>query len=85
MNNIFHSIHHLCCHDCCNFQRRHPNNEPVHFFNFLGLFIVKLILEVLGAAGAVWGGSDGKKFAAYVLVDSLMISHRSFSSHSSCA
>lgn len=62
--SIFHQTYHFCCHDCCNFKRHHPNN-PVKCSNFFfGFFAVKLILEVFGAAGAVWGSSDGE-----VLVD----------------
>ena len=28
--------------------------------NFFGFFVVKLVLEVFGAAGAVWGSSEGE-------------------------
>jgi hypothetical protein len=53
-------IIHRICHDCCNFKRHNTNNKPVTCPNFLGFVIVKLILEVFGAAGAIWGSSDGQ-------------------------
>ena len=58
--SIIHHLYNICCRDCCNFKRHHPSSEPVKCLSFLGFFIDKLILEVFGAAGAVWGSSDGK-------------------------
>ncbi len=51
------SFHH-CVHDCCNWNRRHnkdSRNPILSFVHFLGS---KFLLEVMGAAGAVWGAAD---------------------------
>lgn len=73
-------IIHRICHDCCNFKRHNTNNKPVTCRNFLGFVIVKLILEVFGAAGAIWGSSDGQCHC-YMPLLLLLVTSFAFNNH----
>lgn len=50
---------HRCFHDCCRFHRPpHLQDKAVDWPGFLVVFAIKLLLEVCGAAGAVWGSTE---------------------------
>ena len=52
-------IWHRCFHGCCRFHRPpHLKDHPVDCCGFLGVFAIKLLLEVCGAGGAVWGSTE---------------------------
>jgi hypothetical protein len=46
-------------HDCFRFHRpEHLQAEPIDYAAFGQVFMAKLLLEVCGAAGAIWGSSE---------------------------
>lgn len=50
---------HRSFHDCCRFRRPpHLRQQPVNWQGFVGVFLIKFLLEVCGAGGAVWGFSE---------------------------
>lgn len=57
LNNLSWSqwLWHRTFDDCCNFTRHYNNNKVVSLHDFLIFVVSKIILEVCGAAGAVWG------------------------------
>mmetsp|Transcript_26421 Transcript_26421/g.54472 ORF Transcript_26421/g.54472 Transcript_26421/m.54472 type:complete len:329 (-) Transcript_26421:66-1052(-) len=44
-------------HGCFNF-RRHPTKPPVNRLAYTRVILAKLLLEVCGASGAIWGSSE---------------------------
>ena len=45
--------------DCFKFHRPpHLKEKPIDYTSFIQVFIAKLLLEVCGAAGAIWGCSE---------------------------
>ena len=52
-----HLFHH-CFHGCCDWTRRHKNDSRPPLLSFVHVIGSKFLLEVMGAAGAVWGAAD---------------------------
>ena len=49
---------HNCCGGCCNWHRHRKSEPSLSVTSYLSVVAAKLLLEVMGAAGAVWGSSD---------------------------
>lgn len=48
-----------CIHDCCDFHRAaNLKDEPINVWGLFQVISVKFLLEVAGAAGAIWGTSE---------------------------
>lgn len=54
MNRLFHH----CFHGCCDWHRRHKDESQTSILSFVHVLGSKFLLEVMGAAGAVWGAAD---------------------------
>ena len=48
----------LACGGCCNWHRHRKSESSLSVASYLAVVAAKLLLEVIGAAGAVWGSSD---------------------------
>lgn len=50
---------HYCFHGCCDFRRKHTVERPqAPVLSCLQVMAIKFLLEVAGAAGAIWGSSE---------------------------
>ena len=50
---------HNCCGGCCSWHRHRKSSEPsLSVPSYLAVVASKLLLEVMGASGAIWGSSD---------------------------
>ena len=55
---IVNVLFHHCFHGCCDWNRRHNNQSRMAVLSYVQVISSKFLLEVMGAAGAVWGSSD---------------------------
>jgi len=57
IRRLLHETRRRCLHGCCDWRRRH-NTTPLTSLAYVQIIAAKFLLEVLGAAGAVWGNCD---------------------------
>ena len=56
IRKLLHDTRRRCFHGCCDWRRRH--NTSLSSLAYVQIIAAKFLLEVLGAAGAVWGNCD---------------------------
>ena len=56
LRKLIHQTRRRLFHECCDWRRRH--NTSYTPFAYVQIIAAKFILEVLGAAGAIWGNCD---------------------------
>ena len=59
IRKFVHQTSRRCFHGCCDWRpRQHNNNTSLSSLAYVQIIAAKFLLEVLGAAGAVWGNCD---------------------------
>ena len=59
MQHLFHQCHRHCFRGCCDWHRKRKAERPAApVLSNLRVIAAKFLLEVLGAAGAMWGAAD---------------------------
>lgn len=59
MKQLFHQCYFHCFRGCCDWHRKRSSDRPAApVVSNLQVIATKFLLEVLGAAGAIWGASD---------------------------
>ncbi|KAL7527773.1 hypothetical protein ACHAXR_004365 [Thalassiosira sp. AJA248-18] len=56
---LFHQCHHFCCRGCCDWHRHRKSDlDKTPLASYIQIIAAKFLLEVIGAAGAIWGSSE---------------------------
>ena len=58
VRKLLHQTRRHCFHGCCDWRQQQPANSISLRAQYVLTIVAKFLLEVLGAAGAVWGNCD---------------------------
>lgn len=58
IRKLLHESRRRCFHGCCDWRRPHNTSPSLSSVAYVQIIAAKFLLEVLGAAGAVWGNCD---------------------------